>query len=243
MERPNLQTEMNLQSGMEIRCIVIDDEPLSTDKLSSFISKISWLRLQQTFNNAIDALVFLKENDTDLIFLDIQMDEFNGIDFLQSLKIRPKVIITSAYKEYAIEGYQYEVSDYLLKPFGFEKFVAATEKIFNQLSVSSSVRRNYFFVKSGYSMERVDFDSILYIEGMQEYLQIITKSSKLMVLQSFAAMELLLPPENFVRVHKSFIAAIDKIDKIERNTIKINDKTIPVGSIYKENFLKHILKT
>ena len=92
-------------------------------------------------------------------------------------------------------------------------------------------------------MERVDFDSILYIEGMQEYLQIITKSSRLMVLQSFAAMELLLPPENFVRVHKSFIAAIDKIDKIERNTIKIKDKTIPVGSIYKENFLKHILKT
>jgi DNA-binding LytR/AlgR family response regulator len=228
---------------MEIRCIAIDDEPLSIEKLSSFISKISWLKLQRTFNNAIDALIFLKENETDLIFLDIQMDEFSGIDFLRSLKVKPKVIITSAYKEYAIAGYEFEVCDYLLKPFGFERFVTATEKIFNQFNTISSVKRSYIFVKSGYSMERVDFDSILYIEGMQEYLQIVTKSSKLMVLQSFAGIELLLPSENFVRVHKSFIVAIDKIDKIERSTIKINDKTIPVGSNYKENFIKLVLQT
>ncbi len=225
---------------MDIRCIVIDDEPLSIEKLKLFISKIAWLKLQCTFNNGIDALAFLKENETDLIFLDIQMDEFNGIDFLRSLHLKPKIIITSAYREYAIEGYEYEVCDYLLKPFGFERFVVATEKIYKQLNINSSIKRSYIFVKSGYSMERVDFDSILYIEGMQEYLQIVTKNTKLMVLQSFAGIESLLPPENFIRVHKSFIVAIDKIDKVERNTIKVNNKTIPVGYVYRDNFIKFI---
>ncbi|HJV77610.1 MAG TPA: LytTR family DNA-binding domain-containing protein [Paludibacter sp.] len=223
---------------MQIKCIVIDDEPLSIEKLSIFISKISWLKLDKSFNNAIDALNYLKTNDIDLIFLDIQMDEFSGIQFLESIKVRPKIIITSAYKEYAIQGYEFDVTDYLLKPFGFERFIIAIDKVFNQLADTKIIKRNYIFIKSGYNMERVNLEDILYIEGMLEYLQIVTSKNKLMTLQTFSSMESILPLNNFLRVHKSFIVAIDKIETIERNIIKIKDKRIPIGTSYKEKFDK-----
>jgi len=223
---------------MQIKCIIIDDEPLAVEKLSIYISKIPWLKQEASFNNAIDALNYLKREDIDLIFLDIQMDEFSGIQFLASLKAPPKIIITSAYAQYAIQGYEFDVTDYLLKPFGFERFIVATDKVFNQLVVTKTIKRNYIFIKSGYTMERVIIDDILYIEGMQEYLQIVTVKNKLMTLQTFSNMESLLPLNNFLRVHKSFIVAIDKIDKIERNIIKIKDKCIPIGVSYKERFDK-----
>jgi len=223
---------------MQIKCIIIDDEPLAVEKLSIYISKIPWLKQEASFNNAIDALNYLKTEDIDLIFLDIQMDEFSGIQFLASLKAPPKIIITSAYAQYAIQGYEFDVTDYLLKPFGFERFIVATDKVFNQLVVTKTIKRNYIFIKSGYTMERVIIDDILYIEGMQEYLQIVTVKNKLMTLQTFSNMESLLPLNNFLRVHKSFIVAIDKIDKIERNIIKIKDKCIPIGVSYKERFDK-----
>ena len=223
---------------MQIKCIIIDDEPLAAEKLSIYISKIPWLKQEASFNNAIDALNYLKTQDIDLIFLDIQMDEFSGIQFLESLKTPPKIIITSAYAQYALQGYEFDVTDYLLKPFGFERFIVATDKVFNQLVDTKTIKRNYIFIKSGYTMERVIIDDILYIEGMQEYLQIVTGKNKLMTLQTFSNMESLLPLNNFLRVHKSFIVAIDKIDKIERNIIKIKDKCIPIGVSYKERFDK-----
>ena len=223
---------------MQIKCIIIDDEPLAAEKLSIYISKIPWLKQEASFNNAIDALNYLKTQDIDLIFLDIQMDEFSGIQFLESLKTPPKIIITSAYAQYALQGYEFDVTDYLLKPFGFERFIVATDKVFNQLVDTKTIKRNYIFIKSGYTMERVIIDDILYIEGMQEYLQIVTGKNKLMTLQTFGNMESLLPINNFLRVHKSFIVAIDKIDKIERNIIKIKDKSIPIGLSYKERFDK-----
>ena len=223
---------------MQIKCIIIDDEPLAAEKLSIYISKIPWLKQEASFNNAIDALNYLKTQDIDLIFLDIQMDEFSGIQFLESLKTPPKIIITSAYAQYALQGYEFDVTDYLLKPFGFERFIVATDKVFNQLVDTKTIKRNYIFIKSGYTMERVIIDDILYIEGMQEYLQIVTVKNKLMTLQTFSNMESLLPLNNFLRVHKSFIVAIDKIDKIERNIIKIKDKSIPIGLSYKERFDK-----
>jgi len=223
---------------MQIKCIIIDDEPLAAEKLSIYISKIPWLKQEASFNNAIDALNYLKTQDIDLIFLDIQMDEFSGIQFLESLKTPPKIIITSAYAQYALQGYEFDVTDYLLKPFGFERFIVATDKVFNQLVDTKTIKRNYIFIKSGYTMERVIIDDILYIEGMQEYLQIVTGKNKLMTLQTFGNMESLLPLNNFLRVHKSFIVAIDKIDKIERNIIKIKDKSIPIGLSYKERFDK-----
>jgi len=226
---------------MQIKCIVIDDEPLAIEKLSIYISKISWLQHEASFSNAIDALNYLKTHDIDLIFLDIQMDEFSGIQFLKSLKTSQKVIITSAYTEYAIKGYEFDVTDFLLKPFGFERFITATDRVFNQLVDSKTIKRNYLFIKSGYNMERVMIDEILYIEGMLEYLQIVTTKNKLMTLQTFSSIESVLPPSNFIRVHKSFIVAIDKIDMIERNIIKIKEKRISIGVSYKDRFDKLLI--
>jgi len=230
-----------LTDKMQIKCIVIDDEPLAIEKLSIYISKISWLQHEASFSNAIDALNYLKTHDIDLIFLDIQMDEFSGIQFLKSLKTSQKVIITSAYTEYAIKGYEFDVTDFLLKPFGFERFIVAIDKVFSQLVDSKTIKRSYIFIKSGYNMERVMFDEILYVEGMLEYLQIVTTKNKLMTLQTFSSIESVLPPSNFIRVHKSFIVAIDKIDMIERNIIKIKEKRISIGVSYKDRFDKLLI--
>lgn len=216
-----------------LKCIAIDDEPLALEKLSIFIAKVSRLQLERTFTSAIEALDYLNQHHTDLIFLDIQMEDFSGIQFLNSLKNRPFVIITSAYKEYAIEGYDFEVTDYLLKPFGFERFYIAVEKVFRHTQPKISAP-TYLFVKTGYSLERIDIANILYIEGMNEYLQIVTREHKWMTLQSFRQMELLLPPENFLRVHKSYLVALDKIERIERQIIIIRGKRIPIGKSYKE---------
>lgn len=216
-----------------LKCIAIDDEPLALEKLSIFIAKVSRLQLERTFTNAIEALDYLNQHHTDLIFLDIQMEDFSGIQFLNSLKNRPFVIITSAYKEYAIEGYEFEVTDYLLKPFGFERFYIALEKVFRHTQPKISAP-TYIFVKTGYNLERIDFADILYIEGMNEYLQIVTREHKWMTLQSFRQMEQLLPPGNFLRVHKSYLVALDKIERIERQIIIIRGKRIPIGKSYKE---------
>lgn len=226
---------------MQVKCIVIDDEPLAIEKLNGFISRISWLSPEESFNNAIDALNYLKTKTVDLIFLDIQMDDFSGLQFLEALKNRPFIIITSAYKEYAIQGYDFEVTDYLLKPFGFERFIIAVEKVYAQHAAFRQQKRDYIFLKTGYSMERVNLSEILYIEGMNEYLQVVTHQHKFMTLQNFRDMEALLFSDNFTRVHKSFIVALDKIEKIERNVIIIRDKRIPVGKSYKEEF-NEILK-
>lgn len=222
-----------------LKCIAIDDEPLALEKLALFISRVSCLELEMTFSNAIQALDYLKQHETDLIFLDIQMEEFTGIQFLNSLKTRPYVIITSAYKEYAIDGYEFEVTDYLLKPFGFERFHLGIEKVLRQIQYQAPPP-TYIFVKTGYSMERINLADILYIEGMDEYLQIVTPRQKLMTLQSFRQMEQSLPPENFMRVHKSFIVALGKIERIERHIIIIGSKRIPIGKSYKEAFYKKL---
>jgi two-component system LytT family response regulator len=226
---------------MQINCIAIEDEPLALKKLIGFINKIEYLRLSKTFDNAIEAISYLKENSIDLIFLDIQMEEFTGIQFLETIKQRPKIIITTAYDKYAVKGYEFDVADYLLKPFTFERFVQAVEKVFNniteRLTIASS---DYIFVKTEYRLEKIKVSEILYIEGMNEYLRIVTENKKVMTLQNFKSMEEMLPKNNFLRVHKSFIVAIDKIESIERNRIKIQKMIIPVSDSYKETFYTRI---
>jgi two-component system, LytTR family, response regulator len=226
---------------MQINCIAIEDEPLALKKLTGFINKIEYLSLSKTFDNAIEAISYLKENSIDLIFLDIQMEEFTGIQFLETIKQRPKIIITTAYDKYAVKGYEFDVADYLLKPFTFERFVQAVEKVFNniteRLTIASS---DYIFVKTEYRLEKIKVSEILYIEGMNEYLRIVTENKKVMTLQNFKSMEEMLPKNNFLRIHKSFIVAIDKIESIERNRIKIQKMIIPVSDSYKETFFNKI---
>jgi DNA-binding LytR/AlgR family response regulator len=222
---------------MIINCIVIEDEPLALKKISGYIGKIDYLNLLSAFNNASDAIGFIKTNVVDLIFLDIRMKGLTGIQFLESLNSKPKVIITSAYDEYALKGYELDVVDYLLKPFAFDRFVKSVEKIYRDLANKNIEQKpDYLFVKTEYRIEKLDLKNILYIQGMKDYLLICTITKKIMTLQSFRNLIEALPEKEFVRVHNSFIISISKIDTIEKNRIKIGEKLIPISNSYKDNF-------
>ena len=231
---------------MQINCIAIDDEPLALSKLEGFISQVTDLNLVRTFDNAIEAIGWLKENSVDLIFLDIQMEQLTGIQFLEATGSTSRIILTTAYDQYAIRGFELNVTDYLLKPFSFQRFLKAVNKVMEYFSnrqneVQSPQKSDrYIFVKTEYRLERVDIDEILYIEGMKDYLRIICTSKKIMTLQSFSKIEESLPPNRFCRVHKSFIVAIDKIKSIERGVIVIGDHRIPISISYKEGFFSKI---
>jgi len=240
---------------MKMNCIAVDDEVLALKKIRRYAEKIDYLNLLGTFDNALSTLSFLRTNKVDLIFLDIQMDEFTGIQFLETLKNPPFVILTTAYDEYALKAYELDVIDYLMKPIPFERFVKGVEKVYARFlkenstpvpSADSAVKKQtqpgYTFIKSGNKTVKVYFHKILYIEGMRDYLQIHTEDNRIMTLLNFKNMQELLDPQKFVRVHKSYIISIDKIDYIENNTIKIRDKIIPVSNTYKVPFFNLLNK-
>ena len=223
---------------MIINCIVIDDTPLAVEKLEGFINQIPQLNLLKSFNSGIEAISFMKINSVDLVFLDIQMEQFSGLQFLESLQTRPKIIIVSAYSQYAVSGFDYSVTDYLLKPYSFERFLKAIDKV--QIELDSKSQKEYMFVKTEYRMERINFSDILFIEGQGAYLRIVTQKAKVMTLLNFHNMESLLPSDNFMRVHKSFIVAMNKIENIERNIIMIGAQRIPIGLSYREKVNKEL---
>jgi two-component system LytT family response regulator len=231
---------------MLIKCIAIDDEPLALSKLEGFIKKVPDLLLLRTFDNAVEAIGYLKEENTDLIFLDIQMEQLTGIQFLEAAGTTSRIIITSAYDQYAIKGFDLNVSDYLLKPYSFQRFVQAVNKVMDYFSQkhdsqkTSTENENFIFVKTEYRFERIDLDDILYIEGMKDYLRIICTDKKIMTLQSFSKIEESLPSKKFCRVHKSYIVALDKIKSVERGIILIAGQRIPVSNTYKESFYSRI---
>lgn len=224
-----------------MNCIIIDDEPLAIEKLKNYITKLPELNLLKTFSSAISAIDFLKTNLVDLLFLDIEMKELNGIQLLESVSLNSKVVITSAYREYAIKGFELKVCDYLLKPITFERFVKAYDKVFEELNqANGKPSHKRIFVKTEYRLEGIETSEILYIEGMGDYRRIVTNHNKIMTLQSFAELTKLLPMELFCRVHKSFIVAVDKVEKIERNRITIIEKLIPISESHSKNFFDKI---
>ena len=230
-----------------LKCIVIDDEPLAIQLLENHIGRVSFLELVSTFNNPMEALISINSKPVDLIFLDIQMPQLNGVHFMQLLQNRSQVIITSAYQEYAIDGFEHNVIDYLLKPIGFERFYKAVEKAHNLKNPAQPINRSqemqpatggYIFVKVETKMVRVELDDILFIEGLKNYVSIMTKSQRIVTLQVMKQLEEVLPPNRFIRVHKSYIVAMDKINSIERQEITINDRIITIGITYQEHFFK-----
>lgn len=230
---------------MRISCIAIDDEPLALTKLETFINRMPELQLLKTFGNAMDALGWIRQNQVELIFLDIQMEQLTGIEFLEAASPDPAVIITSAYEQYALKGYELNVRDYLLKPYSYERFVKAVNKVLEEVSekgkAKSGVENNrYIFVKTEYRLERVDTEAILYIEGMKDYLRIICPNKKIMTLLNFTRMEEILPPGKFCRIHKSYLVALSKIDSVERGIVIIAGQRIPVSNTYKEAFFRQI---
>jgi len=234
-----------------IRCIVVDDEPLAIDLLTDYISKIPFLELVKSYQNPIEALAAVQEGKADLVFLDVQMPELTGIQFLKIANGKCKVILTTAYQQYALEGYELNVVDYLLKPIAFERFYKAAEKAQNLFSntaalptenVASPAKlvNDFIFVKTEYKIQKIYLNDILYIEGLKDYISIFTKTERIITLQSMKKMEETLPSPQFMRVHKSYIIAIDKIESIERSRITIGNKLVPVGDTYRDDFFKVI---
>ena len=222
-----------------INCIIVEDAPLAVDKLKNFISKVPLLDLVGTFDNGLDAFDFLQSNTIDLLFLDIQMEQFTGLQLLQALHTRPHIIIVSAYGEYAVQGFEYDVTDYLLKPYSFERFLKAVNKVQTEMASNPPAQplpKDYIFLKTEYRMVRINLCDILYIEGKGAYLHVITDTTRIMTLLSFKEIESLLPAKQFIRIHKSYLIAINKIDNIERNVVKIANMRIPIGKSYLKDF-------
>jgi DNA-binding LytR/AlgR family response regulator len=230
---------------MNFSCIAVDDEPLALEKVKSFVEKLPRLKLEATFRNAADALSFVLSHDVKIIFLDVQMDKMTGIEMLEQMENRPQVILTTAYSEYALRGFELSVTDYLLKPFTFERFARAANKAIDYISwkqTSPSVEKekaDYIFVKAGYKLVKIFQDDILYIEGMRDFQCIVCKTEKVLASCPMHELDNILN-QGFVRCHKSFIVSIAKIKSIERERIFIGSKSIPIGEKYREEFYKHI---
>jgi len=226
---------------MLIKCIIVEDEPLAQERLKHYIEKLPFLQLQGVFSNGLDALVYLRAQPVDLIFLDINIGEFTGIQLLETAHAPVEVIITTAYHEYALKGYDLNVRDYLLKPFTFERFILAVDKARDHLSRHATARdKNYLFVKTAYRLEKLLLQDILYIEGMRDYRRIHTPLKRIMTLQTFREFEEEIPASIICRVHKSFMVAIDKIDAVEKDGILIGRTIIPISDTYKKAFYQLI---
>ncbi|MEI6436304.1 MAG: LytTR family DNA-binding domain-containing protein [Bacteroidota bacterium] len=232
---------------MKINCIAIDDEPLALEIIKDYCSKVSFLNLLKTFDNAIESIDYIRSNKVDLIFLDIQMEELTGIQLLNALKHRPYVIFTTAYERYAIQGFELDVVDYMLKPISFERFIKGVNKVFDRMQTDTSGAKtetakpkpeeaSFFFVKTETRMERIENNDVLYVEGMGDYWRIVTKTRRIMTLMNAKKLEEVLREPQFCRVHKSYFIALDKIESIERNRIKIADQYIPVSETYHKIF-------
>lgn len=232
---------------MIINCIAVDDEPPALNIVTENISRVPYLNLVKTFNNGIDAVNFLESNNNiDLIFLDIEMGEISGIKLINVLSTKPKIILTTAYENYAIEAFNLDVIDYLLKPYSFERFLKAVNKVYSLIRKEQlpnemiSTENDFIFVKSDYKKQKVNIDDILFIEGLNDYLIIKTKTIKIITHQSFKNIEILLPPMKFIRIHKSFLIAVNKIDSVEGKSVKISGTEIPIGDKYRKSFFDFI---
>lgn len=227
-----------------IRTAVLDDEPLAVELLTDYVQKTAGLQLVEAGSDPFKVLQLLQQQAIDLVLLDIQMPELTGIQFMKIAGQQCKIIVTTAYPDYALDGYEFSITDYLLKPFSYERFCKAIEKLTeNMLGPTNPTTSSdgYMFVKSEYKLVRVDFSQIRYIESLRDYVAIHTlNEGKLMTLDSLRNMEETLPADNFVRVHKSFIVAINKIQYVERSRIVINDVYIPIGDSYQEKFFERI---
>ena len=221
-----------------IRCLTIDDSPLALDLLDDYIAKIPGLKLVARCNNAFDAIELIRKGRIDLIFLDIQMPDINGIELLKSVSQKPKVIFTTAFPNYAIEGFELDAVDYLLKPFTFARFKKAADKAIQLIRMENNPLpvSNTIFVKSGYETVRIQVHDITYIEALKDYIQIFTTSQKILSLMSMKEILALLPPGEFARVHRSYIVALRKITRVSARKVMIDSKEIPIGDNYKTAF-------
>lgn len=227
-----------------MKCIIIDDEPLAIEIMESYVSKVDNLQLEGNFRNAVSAFTFLQQNQIDLIFLDIQMPKLSGIDFLKTLKNPPKVIITTAFRDYAIDGFELEVTDYLLKPIPFERFLKSVGKVLHQPvanplnSSKIEVNEDYVYFKVDKKMIKVKMSDILFIESIKDYVKVKTAEKEIITQQKISYLEESLPKENFLRIHRSFIVNREKIDAYSATDMEIGKFHIPIGRNYKTDVME-----
>ncbi len=234
---------------MTIKCIAIDDEPLAVKKIAAFIQKTPFLELVAEYRSAFDAVDLINNNQVQLLFIDINMPDLNGMEFVKSLTNKPFVVFTTAYSEYAVEGFKVDAVDYLLKPIDYTSFLKAATKVKNLIDLKSpasvesiKATSNHLFVKSEYKLVRIELDDITYIESQHEYIKInLVNRKPVMTMVSMKIIEDQLPADRFMRVHRSFIVNLKKITTIERNRILFDDKVlVPVSDQYKDKFQKYI---
>lgn len=235
-----------------MKCVIIDDEPLAVDLLQDFVQKVDALELISTFNNAIDAVSFINQNNVDLIFLDIQMPHFSGIDFLNTIEKKPLVIFTTAYSDYAVEGFNLGAVDYLVKPIPFHRFLKAVvraQQVLQPVAAQTltennntpEIEQDFMFVRAEYENVKLNFADILFIEGLKDYVKIYTTDNKFtLTLISLIKLENLLSSKGFARIHRSYIINIKHVKSIQKNKVLISDKRIPISESYKNTFFEKI---
>ena len=234
---------------IQIKCIIVDDEPMARDVIRRYIQKIPTLKLAGEFGNAIDATIFLHEQPVDVIFLDIKMPQLSGTEFVRSLRNVPKIIFTTAHKEFAHEGFELDVIDYLLKPIRFDRFLRAVNKAFPQklqeVEVINSIATednkpatSFIYLRVDRKMIKVLLDDILYIESDKDYVKVFTEKGFIITRQTIASVEAMLSESQFIRIHRSYIVSLNKLKSFTAESVEVASKELPVGKLYRNNFLK-----
>jgi len=225
---------------MSLNCLAIDDEPLALDIIEDYVTKVPFLNLVGKFTDPVEATTLLQKGNVDLIFLDIQMPGLTGLEFLNTLERKPAVIFTTAYDKYAVESYDFNTIDYLLKPISFDRFLKAANKANEALSSEGDDTDNKFiFIKADYKIHKIATDDIAYVEGYKDYVRIYTPEKRYVTRESMKNMEELLSKDQFLRIHRSYIISIEKFSAIEGNMIILGEEKLPIGKSYKEQVMKH----
>ena len=233
---------------MDYSCLIVDDEQLARQLLEGFVNKVPGLVLKGMCKNPLEAMEVLKNEQVDILLLDIQMPELTGVEFLKTLKNKPATIFTTAYSEYALEGYELDVIDYLVKPFSLDRFIQAINKATAYLDLKrkaiegngASFDQEFVLLHADHKIYKVKLNEIEYIEGLKEYVSYYTREKRIIVLQSLKSIEESLPPDKFIRIHRSYIVPIDKIKSLDGNQVQIGNKLIPIGRSYKDEVMKKL---
>ena len=232
----------------KVNCLIVDDEPMARDVLRRYVEKIPLLNLTGECSNAIDALIFLQSNEVDLIFLDIRMPELLGTDFVQSLRNPPKIIFTTAYKEYALEGFELDAIDYLLKPVRFERFIKAVNKAFPKiedqvqeqqlLNVEKTTGNDFIYLRVDRKLVKILLSDILYIESIRDYIKVHTLNKFYVTRQTISSIEAMLSGSEFIRIHRSYIISFSKVKSFSNELVEVGNTELPIGKLYRNNFVK-----
>ena len=235
---------------MNLKCLIVEDEPLARNLLSEYVSKVAYLDLTEACSTPLRALEVLRSHPIDLMFLDIQMPEITGITLLKTLQKKPLVILTTAYSEYALESYELDVVDYLLKPITFDRFLKAVDKASQRMQPVSAKPEPvlfdkgtpFVFIKDGTKLVKINLDDILFVQGLKDYVTIVTKTQKVVSLQRLKALESQLPADRFIRIHHSYIISLKAIDTIHKGEVQIGTHFIPISDSYRKSFKDFIEK-